>query len=196
VASDDIPLFPLNTVLYPGGEITLRIFERRDLDLVRDCSRNGSGFGVCLILAGREAGEAAVPAAVGTLARIADFYTTSDGLLGITAHGGERFRVATSRVRDNGLAHGAVRFWPAEATVPVPPDCGLLVTILERLLERVGGLHAKSPRASLDDSSWVGFRLAELLPIGNDDRQHLLQMTDPVVRLRQLRDYLPRFQQE
>jgi len=93
VESVDIPLFPLNTVLFPGGPLSLRIFEPRYLDLVRDCTRNGSGFGVCLILQGREAGEPAVPAAVGTFARIVDFYTLSDGLLGIRAEGGERFRV-------------------------------------------------------------------------------------------------------
>src|SRR5262249_28333950 len=114
VASNDIPLFPLNTVLFPGGPLSLRVFERRYLDLVRDCARNDSGFGVCLILHGREVGEPAVPAAVGTLARIVDFYTLPDGLLGIRASGGERFHVDRTRVRDNGLAHGQVEFWPDE----------------------------------------------------------------------------------
>lgn len=161
----DIPLFPLSAVLFPGGPLNLRIFERRYLDLVRDCARDGSGFGVCLILAGREAGEPAVPAAIGTLARITDFCTLPDGLLGITAEGGERFQATTTRVRDNGLVHGDVRFWPDEPVVPVPPEHGLLATILERLLEQVGGAHAKADRARLDDASWVGFRLAELLPL-------------------------------
>lgn len=189
--SVDIPLFPLNTVLFPGGPLSLRIFERRYLDLVRDCARNGSGFGVCLILQGRETGEPAVPAAVGTFARIVDFYTLEDGLLGIRASGGTRFRVERSRVRDNGLAHGEVQFWPDEQVVAVPPEHGLLATILERLLDKM-----KSPfeRASLDDASWVGFRLAEALPLENRERQHLLQMTDPLERLGQITQYLPRFQ--
>jgi uncharacterized protein len=194
VALTDIPLFPLNTVLFPGGPLTLRIFEQRYLDLVRDCTRSGTGFGVCLILRGREAGEHAVPAAVGTLARIVDFYTLPDGLLGISAEGGRRFHVSSSRVRDNGLAHGEVRFWPDEPEISVPPECGLLVTILERLLEQLGGLHAKAARACFDDASWVGFRLAELLPLENTERQHLLQMTDPLQRMGQLMHYLPRFQ--
>jgi len=191
VESADIPLFPLNAVLFPGGPLSLRIFERRYLDLVRDCTRNGSGFGVCLILQGREAGEPAVPAAVGTFARIVDFYTLEDGLLGIRASGGARFRVERSRVRDNGLAHGEVQFWPDEPTVAVPPEYGLLATILERLLDKL-----KSPfeRASLDDASWVGFRLAEALPLENRERQHLLQMIDPLERLGQITEYLPRFQ--
>jgi len=191
VESVDIPLFPLNTVLFPGGPLSLRIFERRYLDLVRDCTRNGSGFGVCLILQGREAGEPSVPAAVGTVARIVDFYTLDDGLLGIRASGGERFRVERSRVRDNGLAHGEVQFWPDEPTIAVPPEYALLATILDRLLEK---LETTFERSSLDDASWVGFRLAEALPLENRERQHLLQMTDPLERLAQITQYLPRFQ--
>ncbi len=191
MASVDIPLFPLNTVLFPGGPLSLRIFERRYLDLVRDCTRNGSGFGVCLILQGREAGEPSVPAAVGTFARIVDFYTLDDGLLGIRASGSERFRVERSRVRDNGLAHGEVRFWPDEPTIVVPPEYALLATILDRLLEK---LETTFERSRLDDASWVGFRLAEALPLENRERQHLLQMTDPLERLAQITQYLPRFQ--
>jgi Lon protease-like protein len=194
VAPSDIPLFPLNSVLFPGGTLSLRIFERRYLDLVRDCARNDVRFGVCLILHGREAGEAAVPAAVGTLAHIVDFYTSDDGLLGIRAEGGARFRVGHTRVRDNGLVHGQAQFWPSEPNVPVPPQFALLATILERLLEHVGGEQAKVARACYDDASWVGFRLGEALPLENRERQHLLQMTDPLERLDQLMHYLPRFQ--
>lgn len=189
-----LPIFPLHAVLFPGGHLGLRIFEQRYLDMVRDCSRNGCGFGVCLILEGREAGEPALPAAIGTVATITDFYTLPDGLLGIDAEGGERFQVVTTHVRDNGLVHGDVRFWPDEPVVPVPPEHGLLATILERLLQQVGGAFAKADRAHLDDSAWVGFRLAELLPLEPSEKQHLLQMTDPLRRLAQLQHYLPRFQ--
>ncbi len=192
----DIPLFPLSAVLFPGGPLSLRIFERRYLDLIRDCSRDNSGFGVCLILEGREVGEAVVPAAIGTLARITDFYTLPDGLLGISAEGGERFQVSRTRVRDNGLIHADVRFWPDEPIVSVPPEHGLLVTILDRLLEQMGGPFAKADRARLDDAAWVGFRLAEVLPLEPSEKQHLLQMTDPVQRLAQLAHYLPRFQRD
>lgn len=190
----DIPLFPLNSVLFPGGRLELRVFERRYLDLVRDCARSGAGFGICLILHGQEAGEPAVPAAVGTLAHIVDFYTGDDGLLGIRADGGARFRVAHTRVRDNGLVHGDAHFWPDEPVVPVPAEFALLATILERLLERMGGARARSGRERFDDASWIGFRLGEALPLENRERQHLLQMTDPLERLQQLMHYLPRFQ--
>lgn len=194
MALTDLPLFPLSAVLFPGGPLTLRIFEQRYLDLVRSCARHDSGFGVCLILKGREVGEPALPAAVGTLARITDFYTLPDGLLGISAEGTSRFQVATTRVRDNGLVHGEVRFWPDEPVVAVPPEHGLLATILERLLEKVGGAQSRVDRASYDDASWVGFRLAEHLPLEQPERQHLLQMTDPVKRLAALMHYVPRFQ--
>ncbi len=194
MTATDIPLFPLNSVLFPGGVLSLRVFERRYLDLVRDCARSGESFGVCLILHGHEAGEAAVPAAVGTLARIVDFYTLPDGLLGIRAEGGDRFRVARSRVRDNGLVHGEVQLWQAEAALMLSAEFGLLATILERLLEKLGSPHAKAGRACFDDASWVGFRLAEALPLENRERQHLLQMTDPGERLAQMMHYLPRFQ--
>lgn len=187
----DIALFPLNTVLFPGGVLSLRVFERRYLDLVRDCARSDARFGVCLILHGQEAGEPAVPAAVGTLAQIVDFYTTDDGLLGIRADGGARFRVTHTRVRDNGLVHGEVQFLPDESRIAVPTEFALLATILERLLEK---LQRPFARADLDDASWVGFRLAENLPLENRERQKLLQMTDPLARLTQLTHYLPRFQ--
>jgi uncharacterized protein len=190
----DIPLFPLGTVLFPGGLLELRIFEQRYLDMVRDCARDSAGFGVCLILQGDEVGKGAAPAAIGTVAHIVDFYTMPDGLLGIRAEGRSRFRVQRSRVRDNGLAHAQVRLWPDEPTVAVPPEFLLLVTILERLLEKFGGEHEKAPRERFDDASWVGFRLAEILPLENDERQLLLQTTDPLDRLTQLVHYLPRFQ--
>lgn len=191
---DDIPLFPLNAVLFPGGVLSLRIFEPRYLDLVRECARSDSGFGVCLILAGREVGEPATPAAVGTLARIEDFYSLPDGLLGIRARGSRRFRAATTRVRDNGLVHGFVRWWPDEPEVPLPPEYGLLAVILERLLEQVGGEHARAERQRFDDATWVGFRLAELLPVETAERQQWLQLTDPLERLDGLMRCMPRFQ--
>ncbi len=190
----DIPLFPLNTVLFPGGLLSLKVFERRYLDLVRSCTRDNSGFGVCLILQGREAGEPATPAAFGTLANIVDFYTLPDGLLGIRAEGGRRLHVERTRVRDNGLVHGEVRLLEDDEPTAIPTEYLLLVTILERLLDKTRGPHAKAARTHLDDAGWVGFRIAELLPLEDRERQHLLQLGDPIERLAQLMHYLPRFQ--
>ena len=190
----EIPLFPLNAVLFPGSTLGLRIFEARYLDMVRECARGDGLFGVCLIMRGQEAGEPALPAAVGTLARIVDFDTLPDGLLGISVTGGTRFRVTRSRIRGNGLVIGEVRHWPDEPGVPVPVEFALLPAILEGRVEQAGLSWRNGPRERYDDASWVGFRLAELLPLGDAERQHLLEVTDPLERLAALRDAMPRFQ--
>jgi Lon protease-like protein len=196
VTREDIPLFPLSTVLFPGGPLGLRIFEQRYLQMVRDCARDQSRFGICLILEGGETGAPARPAAIGTLARVTDFYTHPDGLLGINVEGCARFRVLRTRVRDNGLVRGEVDRWPDEPALPVPPEHGLLADILERLIEQAGGWWRDAPRERYDDASWVGFRLAEFLPLRPAERQQLLELTDPLERLRVLRDALPRFQKD
>lgn len=190
----DLPLFPLSTVLYPGGQLSLRIFERRYLDMIRECARTESSFGVCLILEGQEAGAPALPVAVGTLARIVDFHNREDGLLGILAEGNERFRVVRTRVRSDGLVRGDVEPWPAEPPQSVPVEFALLQVILERLIENMAPQWRHAPRDLYDDASWLGFRLAELLPLQADEQQRLLEITDPTQRLADLRDILPRFQ--
>lgn len=189
-----LPLFPLDAVLFPGGPLKLRIFERRYLDMVRDCARGGAGFGVCLILSGREAGAPAVPAAIGTRARITDFYTLPDGLLGISAQGFDRFHVERTHVRDNGLVIGDVRYLAEPPSPPVPAEHGLLATLLSNLLQHFGELPDDA--ALLDDSAWVGWRLAEILPLPAVDRQCLLQIGDPCERLDRLAEWLPRLQSE
>jgi len=190
----DIPLFPLATVLFPGGPLELRIFEPRYLDLVRECTRADSCFGVCLILGGSETGAPAVPAAIGTLARITDFYTHAEGILGICAEGGARFRVEQARARADGQLRGRVACWPDEPVLPVPPEFGLLVTILRRLVEQMAPPWKDAAEPCYDDAGWVSFRMAELLPLDGSERQQLLEMADPLERLAWLRDTLPRFQ--
>lgn len=190
----ELPLFPLSTVLFPGAQLQLRIFEPRYLDLVRECTRHGTGFGVCLILQGGEAGDPALPAAVGTLARITDFHTGDDGLLGIVAIGGSRFRVARSRIRTDGQLRGEAEVWPDEPDVEVPVEFALLQNILERLIETMGPQWRQAPRSCYDNASWLGFRLSELLPLDTSEQQRMLELSDPVTRLAELRDILPRFQ--
>jgi hypothetical protein len=190
----DVPLFPLRSVLFPGGRLYLRIFEPRYLDLVRECSRNDRAFGVCLILAGRETGAPAVPAAIGTLARITDFDRDEDGVLGIVAEGGARFRVTRTRIRADGLLRGDTRLWPGELEVEVPVEFALLQSILERLIETMAPHWRHALRSNYEDASWLGFRLAELLPLDAGEQQRMLELTDPLQRLAELRDIVPRFQ--
>ncbi|HUW52844.1 MAG TPA: LON peptidase substrate-binding domain-containing protein [Rhodanobacter sp.] len=190
----EMPLFPLSAVLFPGGQLQLRIFEPRYLDLVRECTRQGAGFGVCLILQGTETGAPAVPASIGTVAHISDFDRDDDGLLGIVAEGGSRFRVERSRARSDGLLRGDVEVWPAEPALPVPVEFALLQSILERLIETMSPRWRHAPRSAYDDASWLGFRLAELLPLEPIEQQRMLELNDPLLRLAELRDILPRFQ--
>lgn len=183
-------LFPLHAVLLPGGVLGLRVFEPRYLDLVRECGRDGSGFGVCMIIEGEEAGAAATPAAFGTEARIEDFGSDERGLLALRVRGHRRFHVLRTRVRDSGLVIGEVEWCDPDPDDELRPEHAVLGTLLQRILEQVGGEHADAAPSRLDDAAWIGWRLAELLPLGNLQRQALLQQDDPHARLQQLLDWI------
>ncbi|KHL57471.1 LON peptidase substrate-binding domain-containing protein [Xanthomonas cannabis] len=186
-----LPLFPLHNVLLPGAAMGLRVFERRYLDLVRECGRNGTSFGVCLILEGNEVGAPATPAAFGTEVRIEDFDVGADGVLVLRLRGTRRFHVQRSRIRDNGLVVGEVSWCEPDPDDELRPEHGLLATVLERMLEQVGGDFASVGPGLLDQSAWVGWRLAELLPLTEQQRLSLLQQDDPHRRLDQLLDWMP-----
>jgi len=190
---ETLPLFPLNTVLFPGGRLPLRIFEPRYLDLIRDCARSSSGFGVCLILQGQEFSESALPAAIGCEARIVDFSTTDQGLLGIVVEGARRFHVERSKVRDNGLIIADVVWLETALIQRMRPEHELLATLLQRLMDRAGVSFEKS---ALEDAGWVGWRLAEWLPLMMAERQALLLENDPHQRLQRLLEHLPEFQHD
>lgn len=189
--SEPLALFPLHTVLVPGAAMGLRVFEPRYLALVGDCGRNNRSFGVCLILDGEEAGTPATPAAFGTEAIIEDFGTGEDGLLTLRVRGARRFHATGVRVRDDGRQVAQVTWCGDECRDQVRAEHGLLVTLLERLLDHVGGEHAKAPRGCFDDAAWVSWRLTELLPLPSLQRQELLQLDDPHARLDQLVALLP-----
>ncbi|MBF6024217.1 LON peptidase substrate-binding domain-containing protein [Lysobacter niastensis] len=189
--TESLGLFPLHTVLVPGGSLGLRVFEPRYLDLIRDCGRVGKGFGICLILDGEEVGAPASAAAYGTEALIEDFGRGDDGLLTLRVRGARRFHTQRVRVRDNGLQVADVEWCDPDLGESVRPEHGLLTTLLERLLERIGGEHASAPKAQFDDAAWVGWRLAELLPLQDEQRQALLQIDNPHQRLDRLLALLP-----
>lgn len=184
--NQSLPLLPLHTVLLPGAALGLRVFERRYLDLVCDCSRSGDGFGICVILDGDEVGTPATPAAFGTEALIEDFGLGDDGVLTLRVRGARRFQVRRTRVRDNGLVVADIT-WRADTDVDeLRPQHGLLAMVLERILEQAGGEHAGVPMSKYEDAAWIGWRLAEFLPLSDAQRQALLQHDDPHARLDQL----------
>lgn len=186
MSTETLPLLPLHTVLLPGATVDLRVFEARYLDLVRECGRSGRTFGVCLILDGPESGGVATPAAVGTEARIEDFDIASDGLLVLTLRGARRFRARRMRVRDNGLQVAEIDWCDDAAGERVRPEHATLVDVLRRLLERAGDREAAASGRCFDDAAWVGWRLAERLPLSDAERQALLQTDDPHARLQRL----------
>lgn len=181
----EIPLFPLNTVLFPGGPLPLRIFEPRYLDMVRHCMREGSAFGVVLIRAGGEVGAVARTADVGTSARIVDFSSLPDGLLGISCLGERRFRVLRRWRQDDGLNVGEVEWLADPAPTALPGETSFLSDLLRRVLPELGEMYAHVPRR-LDDAGWVGARLVEILPLSLGDKQLLLELDDPLERLERI----------
>lgn len=177
----ELPLFPLEAVLFPGGPLPLRIFEPRYLDMVSQCMREQSGFAVVLLGEGGEAGGATSFAATGTEARIVDFDRLEDGLLGISCIGRERVRVVEAWRGPDGLNRGRVLDIAADPRVPVPADQAWLLDVVQQALPEAGEGYRHVERR--EDAAWIANRLAELLPLSLGDRQTLLELSDPLERL-------------
>jgi Lon protease-like protein len=186
----ELPLFPLHTVLLPGGPLQLQIFEPRYVDMVGRCMRTGTPFGVVRIIAGSEAGTVSDTAATGTSARIIDFHTLSNGLLGLLCLGEHVFRLRSRRSQADGLVVGEVSWQAPHAGVPVAPQFAALVTALREVLPRLPPTYAHIPR-NFEDAEWVSYRLLELLPLTAEQRQHSLEAHDPVGRLEWLAPMVP-----
>lgn len=181
----ELPLFPLNIVLFPEGPLPLRIFETRYVDMVRRCMRTSSSFGVILIQTGGEVGEVASTASVGTTARIVDFDALPDGLLGISCRGERKFRLLRAWQQPDGLNMGEVEWLDPEPQLPLPEAQHHLGELLRKVLPELGEVYESLPMR-FDDASWVGSRLAEILPISLLDKQACLELDDPLVRLERL----------
>jgi uncharacterized protein len=179
----EIPLFPLNTVLFPGGLLPLKVFEQRYIEMTKICVRDGSPFGVCLIREGREVGHAAVPEPVGCLALIESWDMPQLGLFHLIARGGERFRIRETRVASNHLMSAVVE--PLPPDIPAEPADSLCRQVLQAVIEKVGAAQFPAP-LRLDDASWVSYRLAEVLPLGARVKQELLEIMDAGQRLERL----------
>lgn len=180
-----LPLFPLHTVLFPGGPLPLRIFETRYLDMVSQCLQTNSGFGVCMIANGKEVGEPASTVNTGVLARIVDWHQRRDGLLGITVMGEQRFQILDVMVQANRLSIATAELLDEHENVALPERFLSLVGVLKRLLDSAGGVYAELPR-QFKDAGWVSCRLVELLPFEMKQKQLFLEMDDPLLRLEQI----------
>jgi Lon protease-like protein len=185
-----LPLFPLQTVLLPGGPLQLQVFEPRYLDMVGRCMRTGMPFGVVRILEGSEAGAVSDIAVTGTSARIIDFHTLSNGLLGLLCLGERVFRLESRQEQPDRLIVGQVSWLPAHPPTPVAPHFANLVTALREVLPKLPPAYAHIPR-NFDDAEWVSYRLLELLPLSSQERQHSLENHDPLQRLQWLAPMMP-----
>jgi Lon protease-like protein len=185
MAAAETPLFPLNTVLFPGGVLPLRIFEPRYVDMVKRCMREGSAFGVVLICRGVEAGGDAVAHRIGTLAQIVDFDQLPDKLLGITCRGIQRFRSLTTRKQADGLHIAEIELLAPDPVVALPGEFDHYSKLLEQALPQMGDFY-KHLEPRYHDASWVSGRLAEIMPLPLEEKQTLLETDDPLDRLRVL----------
>jgi hypothetical protein len=182
-----LPIFPLGTVLFPGALLPLKIFEQRYMDMAKGCLKEGLSFGICLIREGSEVGAPAVPEQVGTLAKIVDWDMEQLGVLKVRVEGGERFRLNSTDVQPNGLTIGEVeRFTESPDT---SGDLEACAAFLKKVVAAVGAGQFAEP-LRFDEVSWVGFRLAEILPLRPDVKQRLLELTDGPGRLKVLYRFL------
>lgn len=182
-----VAIFPLNTVLFPGGRLPLRIFEQRYMEMTKQCIANNRPFGVCQIKEGREIGTPAVPEAVGCLASIIEWDMPQLGMFELKTEGTQRFRILHSEVARNGLITATIETLPPEE--PATPSSALCAEVLKAIIDQVGSVHFPAPH-HFDDASWIGYRLAEILPIDRDTRQRMLLLSDPAERLSQLEQLL------
>ena len=185
----EIPIFPLGTVLFPGGVLPLKLFEARYLDMAARCMRSNAPFGVCLISEGGEVGEPAVPHGLGTIARIVDWDMSQPGLLFIKTVGGERFRIVERTLQRDRLQTARVVPLPEPVPQPVPEALKGALPLLEAIIADTGTASFPEPHR-FDDATWVGYRLAEILPIPSLARQRLLELDDTLSRLEIIHQYL------
>ena len=203
-----LPLFPLNTIVFPGGRLPLRIFEQRYLDMIKQAIANDTPFGICApawgtpvgapplrgdpsaaIREGAETGSPAVPYDVGTCMRITDWDMPQTGIFHIETVALERFVIRSTHAEPNGLLMGTVEDVSVEPPAPIPDDLELPVEILRHIIGEYGDAHFPEPH-ELDNAVWVGYRLSEVLPLTLSIQQNLLEMNDSVMRLRILTEFL------
>ena len=192
----ELPIFPLGTVLFPGGALALRVFETRYVEMVRERLLADAPFGVCRITRGEEVGSAAAHEPIGCTARIVDWSELQPGVLGVVAVGGERFRVIERRVV-NGLVVARVEPVAPDARVAPPASLSACVSLLRRAVAQASADGAGATVAEPHDfesAGWVANRLAELLPLPAVLRQQLMVLDDPVGRLEQVDALLQRLQ--
>ena len=184
-----IPLFPLNAVLFPGGALPLRIFEPRYLDMVSESMKSDTGIGVVLIADGLEAGAAAKPYEVGTLSTISYWHKRSDGMLGITLTGEQRFRILSLELMPNQLTIAEVELLAAFNEPEIENNNERQTKLLEQIISQLEPPYTTMTK-KYDSVEWVSARLIELLPLELQEKQKLLNMENVDERINYLQPLL------
>ncbi|WP_320837705.1 LON peptidase substrate-binding domain-containing protein [Zhongshania sp.] len=190
----ELPLFPLSTVLLPGGRMGLRIFERRYLDLIRDTMRNQQSFGIVWLAEGgaevlKPGERQATLAQIGTEAHIADWDQLPDGLLGVVVEGRRRFQLASARQDDTGLYIGEVSWLTEQEDVVLPPRSTELHELLQQLGEHPH-VQRLGMQLNVETAGALANSLAQLLPLPAADAYQILGIDAPLARLDALHDIL------
>lgn len=191
-----LPIFPLGTVLFPGGRLPLRVFEARYMDMVRDCMKDSTPFGICRITEGHEVGQPAEHEAVGCLARIADWDMAQIGVLQIVVLGDRRFRVLNRTIEANGSISAEVSLIEDDPLVAVPASMNASVGLLRKILIDLEAKHPSTEERLIatpyqfDSCAWVANRLCELLYIPMTAKQKLMELEDPIARLSLVQQFL------
>ena len=184
-------LFPLNTVLFPGSILPLKIFEQRYLTLVKDCMKQQTGFVTVLISQGKEVGTAPQIYRVGCYVEIIDWQSLANGLLGISIQAKHRVRLSNSSVRDDGLLLAEARTFAAtlENIWPLPETFEPLSDTLKQLLNHPFAQQYKD-KVDFNSTTDICYRFCELLPISNTQKQRLLETESTGQMLDQLALYI------
>ena len=184
-----LPLFPLNTVVFPGGRLPLKVFEQRYLDMIKQAIADNTPFGICAIREGSETGAPAVPYPIGTRVHVAEWDMPHTGILHIDTHAQERFAIRSTHVEPNGLLIGMVDALSVESSIAIPDELELAIEILRHIVAEYGDAHFPPPH-DFGNAVWVGYRLSEVLPLKLSIKHDLLAMNDSIMRLRILTEFL------
>lgn len=184
-----VPVFPLNSVVLPGGRIPLQLFEPRYIDMLTRCLKADQGFVITLLRDGEEAGRVASFYETGTYVRIIDFQQLDNGLLGITVEGETKVSIARTWQQDDGLNLCEMELLPAEVQKSIPTVFHELPSVL-RALFRHPVIQDLGMSVDYEDARDVGWRLTELLPLDRQEKQHLMEIQDPLERLNRLQGLL------
>ena len=184
----ELPIFPLGSVLFPGGTMALKIFEQRYLDMAKTCLKTGAPVGVALIREGEEVGTPAAPESIGTVAHVTDWDMQNLGVLQLRVKGAERFRIVSRSVSKGGLISGQVSMLPTDLNIDCAEHAPCAAFLRKVFAQIDPGQPAEDAR--FDDASWVGFRVTEILPFSTTIKQKMLELTDARMRLEILHRFL------